>query len=142
AAALISALHAKTGVQLGFAQFVEASTVEAVAALVDARAGIAAEAWETAPDGPLPLTSSQQRIFAVHQLSSWSTAYNIPFAWELAPGIDVDRLVRALEQLVARHHALRAAFGAVDGVVAQRFVDDARLVVERLEAVDAHLAVT
>ncbi|HUJ60961.1 MAG TPA: amino acid adenylation domain-containing protein, partial [Kofleriaceae bacterium] len=141
AAVLLSAIFQRTGVQLRFARFLEGSSIAAIARAIDAASEPVREAprWEPAPPGPLPLTASQQRIFAVHQLSTWSTAYNIPFAWELAPGVDPDRLARALEQLVARHAALRAAFTIEDGVPQQRFDDTARLAVQRLEVEDANL---
>ena len=100
-----------------------------------------APVWEHAPDGPLALTSSQLRMYAVHQLSTWSTAYNIPFAWELAPELDAEKLVAALQALVPRHHALRARFVERDGTVVQEF-GDAPLVVARLGIEDASLRAT
>src|SRR6185295_4842470 len=100
AAALLSAIYKRTGVQLKLSELLEHSTVAEVAHVLGERGGVHSdERWEPAPPGPLALTASQTRIFAVQQLSTWSTAYNIPFAWELAPGVDLDRLARALDQL-------------------------------------------
>ena len=141
AAVLLSTIYQRKGVQLRFAQFLERSSIAEVARELDEPAGEAIT-WETAPDQPVALTSSQRRIFAVHQLSTWSTAYNIPFAWELGADVNLDRLERALVALVPRHHALRAAFTAPEGVPEQRFVANAQLVVERLEVEDASLVVT
>ncbi len=146
AAVLLSAIYHAKGVQLRFAQFLEGSSIAAIAALVESRGGTAVAedvvTFAPAPEGPLPLTSSQLRIFAVHQLSTWSTAYNIPFAWQLAADIDLARLARALEQLVTRHHALRAEFVVEDGVPLQRFRADAKLEVARLTVEDASLGAT
>ena len=143
AAVLLSTIYQRTGVQLKFAKFLERSSIaEVVRELAAHGSGAVAEVWETAPDAPVPLTSSQRRIFAVHQLSTWSTAYNIPFAWELAADLDLDRLERALVALVPRHHALRASFTAPDGIPQQEFVADAHLEVERLEVEDASLSAT
>ena len=148
AVAALSAIYKRTGIQLKFSEFLEHSTVAEVAhtLAMRARAGaVADETWETAPaDRALPLTSSQQRIFAVQQLSTWTTAYNIPFAWELGADVDLARLERALGELIARHHALRAEFvvDATTGVAQQRFRDDAKLVVEHIQIDDANLRVT
>ena len=141
AAVLLSALYQKRGVQVRFAQFLAASSVSELAALIASEQRGAGPSWDRAPEGPLRPTSSQLRIYAVHQLSSWSTAYNIPFAWELAPELDLDRLARALAALVPRHHALRARFVERAGEVIQDFTD-CTLEVARIEVEDASLRAT
>ncbi len=145
AAALLSAIFRAKGLQLRLTSFLEASSVVAVARAVDAEQARARvdEAWETAPaDRAIPLTSSQSRMFAVHQLASWSTAYNIASAWELGRDVDLDRVANALTQLVVRHDALRASFPLVDGMPQQQFAREATLVVRRLEVDDVNLLVT
>ncbi|WP_394834947.1 amino acid adenylation domain-containing protein [Pendulispora rubella] len=146
AAGLLSVIYREKGLQLRFAQFLQASSVADVARQVEADAPESRRteaAWERAPEGtPLPLTSSQGRIFAVHQLATWSTTYNIPSAWTLDPKVDLDRLERALGELVSRHHALRASFSTVDGMPMQHFASEARLAVERRDVDDANLGVT
>jgi tyrocidine synthetase-3 len=145
AAGVLSAIYKRYGIQLKFSEFLDRSSVAEVALVLATRSADAGDiTWERAPEGQaLPLTSSQQRIFAVHQLSTWSTAYNIPFAWELGGEVDAERLAVALEQLVARHHALRAEFFVGDdGVPRQRFRDDAKLALETLQVEEANLYVT
>ena len=147
AAAVLSAIYKHTGVQLKFSEFLEHSSIAEVARVLAGRTGDGGggdTGLARAPEGePLPLTSSQTRIFAVHQMSTWSTAYNIPFAWELAPDVDVDRLARALDVLVSRHHALRAEFFVDDsGTPRQRFRPDARVALEHLDVEDTNLLVT
>ncbi|HEX7700663.1 MAG TPA: amino acid adenylation domain-containing protein, partial [Kofleriaceae bacterium] len=141
AAVLLSALYQRRGIQLRFAQFLAASSVAELAAVIANETRHDSPVWEHAPDGPLALTSSQLRMYAVNQLSTWSTAYNIPFAWELAPELDVDKLVAALQALVPRHHALRAGFVERAGAVVQEF-GDAPLVVGRMQIEDASLRAT
>ncbi len=91
---------------------------------------------------PLPLTSSQRRIFAVHQLSTWSTAYNIPFAWELAADVELARLEHALCALVPRHTRCARRSRSSDGLAIQTFHAGARLAVEHLAIDDISLGVT
>ena len=141
AAVLLSALYQRRGIQLRFAQFLAASSVAELAAVIATETRHAAPVWERAPDGPLALTSSQLRMYAVNQLSTWSTAYNIPFAWELAAELDVERLVAALRALVPRHHALRARFVERDGTIVQEF-GDAPLDVARIQIEDASVRAT
>ena len=145
AAVLLSAIYQEQGLQLRLATFLEASSVRDVARVIDAEATGPASVvrWEPAPpDRALPLTSSQSRIFAVNQLSTWSTAYNIPFAWELDSAVDLEKLALALTELVPRHDALRASFAAPDGIPLQTFHDDVKLEVTRLGVDDANLQVT
>jgi tyrocidine synthetase-3 len=142
AAALLSAIFKRTGVQLKFAEFLERSTVADVAAALSTRSSAPVIEQRAPEDRALPLTAAQQRMFAVHQLSTWSTGYNLPFAWELAASVDLERLERALGELVARHHALRAEIAVEDGVPVQHFRDGVKLDVERLAIEDANLGVT
>nr|HEX4313402.1 amino acid adenylation domain-containing protein [Kofleriaceae bacterium] len=145
AAALLSELYRRDGVQLRFAELLDHSSVAELARLLAAKSSggrtelsAPPDEFVRAPDGPVPATASQRRIFAVHQLSTWSTAYNIPFAWELAADVDLDRLAAALAQLVSRHHALRASFAA-DGTQTFAAPADARVEVARLDVEDASL---
>jgi tyrocidine synthetase-3 len=146
AAMLLTAIYRQTGVQLRLAKFLEASTIEKVAESVEAQKASAEPTHafaKVARDAVLPLTSSQSRILAVQQLASFSTAYNIPIAWELHGDVDLERLARALTFLPSRHDALRATFVAnAEGVVEERFVPDARLTVGRATVSDANLDVT
>ncbi|HEY1552228.1 MAG TPA: amino acid adenylation domain-containing protein, partial [Kofleriaceae bacterium] len=143
AAALLSAIFKRTGLQLKLAEFLAHSSIAEVAPKLATTATATAHVWPTAPHGQaLALTSAQLRIYAVHQLSTWSTAYNIPFAWQLAPDVDLARLAAALQMLVARHDALRMAITAdADGIPHQRF-GDATLELARIAIEDANLGIT
>src|SRR5947209_17512122 len=62
-----------------------------------------------------PLSSGQEQLWFLDQLSPGETTYNISLAYRLRGQLDVDALRRSLTLLVGRHEALRASFGAQAG---------------------------
>lgn len=67
----------------------------------------------------LPLASTQQRMFALHQLEGGEAAYHITVAAFLDGPLDVDRLQAALREWVRRHESLRSSFAIEDGELRQ-----------------------
>jgi amino acid adenylation domain-containing protein len=61
------------------------------------------------------LSSGQEQLWFLDQLSPGETTYTIPLAYRLRGRLDVEALRRSLTLLVGRHEALRASFGARDG---------------------------
>ena len=59
---------------------------------------------------------AQQRLWFLDRLSPGNHAYNVPLAFRLRGGLDVDALRHALSEVVRRHEALRANLVEVDGV--------------------------
>ncbi len=64
---------------------------------------------------PLPLSSSQRRLWFLHQFDPSSGAYNLPSRIELEGKLDISRVEKALAALATRHEALRSRFGTIDG---------------------------
>ncbi|WP_234939748.1 condensation domain-containing protein, partial [Sinorhizobium kostiense] len=62
--------------------------------------------------GALALSYSQQRLWFLSQLDEDSTNYNIPLGWRLRGRLDHAAWRRSLDQLFARHEALRSTFVA------------------------------
>ncbi|HET7461733.1 MAG TPA: amino acid adenylation domain-containing protein, partial [Longimicrobium sp.] len=76
---------------------------------------------EPAPrEGRVPLSFAQQRLWFLEQLGGLGSAYHIRKRRRLRGELDRAALVRALEEIVARHEALRTTFAQVDGVPEQR----------------------
>ena len=70
--------------------------------------------------GPLPLSFAQQRLWFLSRLDSdASHAYRIPLAIRLRGALDRSALKRALDQILARHEALRTTFSVANGTPAQ-----------------------
>jgi amino acid adenylation domain-containing protein len=107
-------------VELPLRALFEASTVAGLAARI-AQAQATPVAHATAPlrplprTGDLPLSSTQQRLWFLDQLQPGSPVYNIPRGVRMAGALDVHALVRSLNQIIARHEALRTTFATVDG---------------------------
>jgi len=64
---------------------------------------------------PLLLSSAQQRLWFLDQLTPGTPAYNIPFALRIRGHLRVDAMERAIAGLVARHESLRTRFVASGG---------------------------
>jgi len=74
----------------------------------------------TAAEGPIPLSSSQRRMWVIHSLDPENTAYNMCTVMRLIGPTDVAALSSALNELRRRHESLRCTFRVVDGRPMQR----------------------
>ncbi|HEX8243330.1 MAG TPA: condensation domain-containing protein, partial [Longimicrobium sp.] len=68
-----------------------------------------------APDGPVPLTSEQRRLWFLHRLAPEAPVYTIPLGFRIRGELSAGALEVALRGLAARHDALRMTFGEADG---------------------------
>ena len=66
-----------------------------------------------------PLSYAQQRIWFLDQMDPGNSVYNVPAALRLSGRLDVQALVRSLEEIVRRHESLRTIFSIVDGQAVQ-----------------------
>ncbi|MEM7417080.1 MAG: amino acid adenylation domain-containing protein, partial [Gemmatimonadota bacterium] len=104
------------GVTLELQGFFERPTVAATADLVQRRDAPSKTAppLAPAPEGPVPLSFSQERMWFMQELAPEATAYNVTSAFQIDGPLDQSRLVGALEALVVRHEALRSRVGLED----------------------------
>ena len=63
----------------------------------------------------IPLSFAQQRLWFLDQLEPGNLAYNIPTAVRLQGDLDVDALVRSMQEIVRRHEVLRTRFATEGG---------------------------
>src|SRR5207253_760811 len=70
-------------------------------------------------DRPLPLSSAQQRLWFLNQLSPNDTVYNVGVAIEIAEPVDQTALARSIVELANRHDILRTVFATTDGEPSQ-----------------------
>ncbi|HKV09744.1 MAG TPA: amino acid adenylation domain-containing protein, partial [Thermoanaerobaculia bacterium] len=112
---VLSRLRAALGVEIPLRDLFEATTVETLAARVDAalgsRSGLAAVPIRPAPaGGDLPLSFSQERLWFLEQLDPGNPAYNLPSAVLVTGEADPAVFAGVLNEIVRRHAALRTTF--------------------------------
>lgn len=114
----VQQIYQTLSVEISLKDFFEASTIRALARLIDA-AGASAPATGTSPATGMtrapvaesyPVTSSQSRLWRLDRLNVAPTAYNLYDAYELTGTLDVPVLEEAFRRLIARHEALRTTF--------------------------------
>lgn len=77
------------------------------------------------PGSWIPLSSAQQRLYVLDQIAGPGTSYNIPFAAQIQPDINLSQLENSLQQLLERHTILRARIGIYQGQPMQTLMQDA-----------------
>ena len=80
-----------------------------------------------------PVSSQQRRLYALQELEPDSTVYNMPSAYSLDDGVDVEKVRQAVIRLVERHEVLRTSFEIMGNDLVQRVQDDVAVNVEILE---------
>ncbi|WP_158632479.1 non-ribosomal peptide synthetase [Verrucosispora sp. FIM060022] len=80
----------------------------------------------SAPDGPVPLSYAQRRLWFLGELDGPSAIYNIPVAIRLDQAIDPDVLAAALADVVERQEVLRTVYQVTDGEPHQVVLDGVR----------------
>ncbi|HUG35810.1 MAG TPA: phosphopantetheine-binding protein [Candidatus Limnocylindrales bacterium] len=112
AAVIASRVAAALQVSVTPAMLFEVTSVAALAARLDAapRATDPGDAPAPRPAGvAVPLSLAQQRLWLFEVLHPGTAVYNAPQAWRLRGPLDDHALERALDDLVARHEALRTS---------------------------------
>lgn len=80
-----------------------------------------------------PLSSSQKRMYYLHEYDKDSISYNVPLITTLTGDLDREKLGSALQQLVQRHENLRTVFEFSDGELMQCILSDVSFDIQTLE---------
>ena len=81
----------------------------------------------------LPLSFAQQRLWFLDQLESGNPVYNIPGSIRLRGPLDLAAVSQSLNEIVARHEALRTRFTMFDGQPVQVVEPSLELPIEVLD---------
>ncbi|MFD7130755.1 amino acid adenylation domain-containing protein [Streptomyces sp. NPDC059894] len=128
---LVARVRAELGVEIPLRAVFDTPTAAGLAPLLDTPAAAGPAAPDTRaehppalrpaarrPD-PLPLSSAQARLWFLHRMEGPDPSYNVPTAHHLAGPLDAAALRAALDDVVARHEALRTLFPDDDGTPRQ-----------------------
>ncbi|MCG5216565.1 condensation domain-containing protein [Streptosporangium sp. KLBMP 9127] len=109
---LLSQVHREFGKHVSLPAFLAQPTIERLAVLVDAATD---EERITPAAGEPVVSATQERLWALARLGDESARHNITFAARLRGELDRDALRRAVEEIPARHEALRTTFAEENG---------------------------
>ncbi|MFN3539189.1 MAG: non-ribosomal peptide synthase/polyketide synthase, partial [Rhodococcus sp. (in: high G+C Gram-positive bacteria)] len=114
---VVSRLGAALDTQVPVRSIFESPTVQTLARAVESEVGTGARRALTARTRPdsVPLSMAQQRMWFLSQFDPTSAVNNIPVAIRLSGSVDVDALVSAVYDVLARHEILRTVYPEVDG---------------------------
>ncbi|WP_282798383.1 condensation domain-containing protein, partial [Streptomyces sp. CC224B] len=114
---LISRIRSTLGAEIDVRTLFAHPTVAALAPHLDTDAAHHRAPLTRAAERPdrLPLSFAQQRLWFLHQLEGPSATYNMPFILRLSGDLDVSALEAAVNDLLARHEALRTTFPEIGG---------------------------
>ncbi|MFF1379057.1 amino acid adenylation domain-containing protein [Streptomyces sp. NPDC058308] len=114
---LIGRIRAVLGADLAIRDLFTAPTVATLAATVHATTNPAARPALTPATRPeqTPLSFAQRRLWFLHRYEGPSATYNVPIVLRLTGTLNTKALLTALNDVVARHEALRTVFPDNDG---------------------------
>ncbi|WP_095989705.1 non-ribosomal peptide synthetase [Cystobacter fuscus] len=117
---LVSRIRSAFAVELPLRAVFDSPTLEALARRVEAAPRravrlLAPPPLVRRPEGEVPLSFAQQRLWFLDRLQPGSATYNIPYAVRLMGALDVPALERGLAAILQRHEVLRTTFGEVEG---------------------------
>ncbi|MBV8070954.1 MAG: amino acid adenylation domain-containing protein, partial [Acidobacteriaceae bacterium] len=136
---VVARVRAVWGNELPLETMFNAPTLREMAAAIDlSRASDALATAVTRLDRStaMPLSFAQQRLWFLSQLEPDNPFYNTPLALRLSGPLAPQHLHGALQDVIARHEALRTAFPSEDGRARQAVVDALEIPLQQLDLSD------
>ncbi|GAA0583916.1 amino acid adenylation domain-containing protein [Kribbella sandramycini] len=126
---LVGRARAVLGVEIPIRLVFTAPTVAALVAQLTKTGKVRTELRPAVRPDPLPLSYAQQRLWFIDRFEGPSSTYNIPQLLRFRGELNPAALQAALQDVVARHEALRTVFGEFDGQPYQRILapEDAQI---------------
>ncbi|MEO3755455.1 amino acid adenylation domain-containing protein [Streptomyces sp. B6B3] len=113
---LAARVRSEMDVDLSMQHFFSAPTPGGVARMLEFKTRPVLRAFERAPDGPVPVSARQRRLWQRTRHAVDPTAQQTAVALRLGGRLDRDALRLALGDLADRQAVLRTVFPAVDGI--------------------------
>lgn len=137
ATALISRIHRELNVEVPLREVFEIATIKGLASYINNSQKSAYEAIEPVDKKEYyPLSSAQKRLYAIYQMDTSNTGYNIPRNAIIEGRLDCERLEKVFGILTERHEAFRMSFEMRDGKPVQNIHDDVDLKIMYFETED------
>lgn len=112
----IARMFATFRINLPLNIFFVSPTIKEQAAYIDQQQQEAVSAIKSTPVKPFyPLSSSQNRLYLLHQVEGAENSYNIPVAWWVSGTINKALLEKCFTALITRHEILRTSFEMRNG---------------------------
>ena len=124
---LSALLHSRFGVYVKMAEIMKRPTVRAIASLLSQNSNSVLPVYERRAS--YPLMENQRGLYLEWKKNPDTTQYNVPFVYGFE-GIDADRMVNALKQVVNAHPYLKSKLIEVDGEVVLQRNDEATVEVK------------
>ena len=108
---LISEMEQTTGIRFDLTSIFSAPTIrQLTGSELDSAAALPSIARIAEGAGPFPISLGQLQMWIEQARSPESSSYNVPVTIQLDCRLDTKALERSLNQLIARHEALRTTF--------------------------------
>jgi amino acid adenylation domain-containing protein len=129
---LLARIQAELGVTLPLEAVFRSNTIRTQAALIDASTVTPSAAIPSLGDrASYPLSPAQERMLVLAADDALQLSYSVPAVFEVTGDLDVARLERAVQDLVARHPGLRTYFVWDAGQVTQAIAPACAIAVRR-----------
>jgi amino acid adenylation domain-containing protein len=117
---VVSRLRTNFNIDLPLRKLFELPTVAGLAEHIDFlrrnQSGVSVPPIVPVPrDGPIPLSSSQRRLWFLQKLDPGLIAYNIPATFRITGVLNVSALKQAFDEILKRHEILRTRVVEIDG---------------------------
>ncbi|MGC5773688.1 amino acid adenylation domain-containing protein [Paenibacillus pabuli] len=138
---LVSRIQGELGIDVTVRDIFEYPTAALLAERIREMNGGVYDAESISPapaDDAYPVSPAQKRIYVLHTLEeSESTAYNMPFAYQVQGRLDSARLQHIIHRLIERHEVFRTSFRFADGELVQIIHPEAYCKLEEVEMTGA-----
>jgi len=92
----------------------KALLIERLSRRAESQSGVRITRQPRERSAAFPLSLAQERLWFIDQIEPGSSAYNMSSIVSMTGALDVDKLERALQEIVRRHETLRVTFAEVD----------------------------
>lgn len=137
---LLGRVLKECGAKVSLKDFFEARTIKKLTVLVKSAVN---EDFAEISKGPArayyELSSTQRRLFFIHQYDEQSTAYNIPRFLRIKGPLMKEAFERALQAVINRHEALRTGIVTVGKIPVQNSVDTVTPAIAYFQSTEAGL---